>query len=322
MGPAGAESPALDDWRKPTMPMSQKATGVETERVGMSFKERFLEDLDFLPPLPSFPPIIARLMKIVNDYDSSVLDVAWVLREDPGLTVRVLRMANSPVYGARMPITSVPQAVLRLGMVQIRNIILTLGIIRTLEGWGGPDRQAFWQHSVAVAFTTEAILQFAVPSAEEVRDESAFAAGLLHDVGLLILREYYPAVVLEIKRVASEQGLPTHEAEMAALETDHGRIGALIAARWGLPAAIVSGIDFHHQPALASTEDRRVADLVHLAECICCREGIGDAGDGVPTDPNAETLANLGVDSGLFPEIVKHTQASAKKSALLIELAR
>lgn len=305
------------------MTISLNQTGATPEPLRMPFKERFLADLDLLPPLPSFPPVIARLMKIVNDYDSSVLDVAWVLREDPGLTVRVLRMANSPVYGARMPVTSVPQAVLRLGMVQIRNIILTLGIIRSLESWGGgPDRRAFWLHCVTVAFATEAILQLAVPPSDEAPDDGAFAAGLLHDIGLLVLREYYPSVFMEISRLASEQGLPTYEAEMAALETDHGRIGALIATRWGLPQPIVAGIDFHHQPGLALPEDRRVADVVHLAECICCREGIGDAGDGVPTDPDPQTLHNLGLDPGLFPQIVSRTQDITKKSALLIELAR
>lgn len=304
------------------MTISLNSTGATPEPLGMTFKERFLADLDLLPPLPSFPPVIARLMKIINDYDSSVLDVAWILREDPGLTVRVLRMANSPVYGARMAVTSVSQAVLRLGMVQIRNIILTLGIIRTLESWGGRDRKAFWLHSVTVAFATEAILQLAVPSAEENDDDGAFAAGLLHDIGLLVLWEYYPSVFVEISRLASEQGRPRYEAEMAALETDHGRIGALIAARWGLPPPIVSGIDFHHQPGLAPPEDRRVADLVHLAECICSREGIGDAGDGLPSDPDPETLQNLGLDPALFPEIINRTQDLAKKSALLIELAR
>ncbi|MBI4610293.1 MAG: HDOD domain-containing protein [Candidatus Rokubacteria bacterium] len=304
------------------MTLSWNPAAATPERLSTPFKERFLADLDLLPPLPSFPPVISRLMKIVNDYDSSVLDIAWILREDPGLTVRVLRMANSPVYGARMPVTSVAQAVLRLGMVQIRNIILTLGIIRTLETWGGRDRKAFWLHSVTVAFATEAILQVAVPAAEEDGEDGAFAAGLLHDIGLLVLWEYYPSVFVEISRLASEQGLARYKAELAALETDHGRIGALIAARWGLPQPIVSGIDFHHQPALAPAEDRRVADLVHLAECICSREGIGDAGDGLPMDPDPETLRNLGVEPALFPEIISRTQELAKKSALLIELAR
>jgi HD-like signal output (HDOD) protein len=299
------------------------STGAVPEPLKVSFKERFLSDLDLLPPLPSFPPIIARLMKLVNDYESSVLDVALVLREDPGLTVRVLRMANSPIYGARMPVTSVPQAVLRLGMVQIRNIILTLGIIRSLGSWGGgTDRRAFWLHSVTAAFATEVILQLAIPSDEENRDDGAFAAGLLHDIGLLVLREYYPTVFADVSRVAAEQSLPVYEAEMAALETDHGRIGAIIAARWGLPPAIGSGIDFHHQPWLAPAEDRRVADVVHLAECLCSRARIGDAGDGVAAEPDPSTLENLALDAGLFPEIVKQTEAAAKKSALLIELAR
>lgn len=288
-----------------------------TEAKG-SFKERFLAEVDSLPPLPPVAPVVARVMAMMHDYNASTHEVAQLLREDPGLTVRVLKIANSPVYGAHMPVTSVAQAVLRLGMGHIRNLILTLGVLQSI---GGPARRDFWRHSVTVALATEVISERAAGSRVEGEADGGFAAGLLHDVGLLVLREHYPSVYADVSRLASEQRLPLHEVEMAQLQTDHGRMGALLASRWKLPASIVSAIAFHHHPELAPAADRRLVDLVHVAVCLCPRGGIGEAGDQVPIDPAPETLQNLGLDAGSLPSIVQATQAAAQKSVVIVELA-
>ncbi|MFQ5829775.1 MAG: HDOD domain-containing protein [Candidatus Methylomirabilia bacterium] len=301
------------------MTLSLKPTEAWPTRATGTFKERFLADVDSLPPLPPVAPVVARIMEILQDYQVSTHDVAQLLREDPGLTVRVLKIANSPVYGAYMPITSVAQAVLRLGMGHIRNIILTLGVLQSI---GGPARRDFWRHSVTVALATEVIAQHAAAAREEAEADGAFAAGLLHDVGLLVLREHYPAVYAEVNRLAEERGLPLHEVEMAELQTDHGRMGALLASRWTLPAAIVSAIAFHHQPELAPASDRGVVDLVHLAVCLCACAGLGGPGGAVPTDPAPETLDNLGLRPASLSQIIEATQAAAQKSLVIVELAR
>lgn len=285
-------------------------------------KSMLLEDMGRLDQLPSLPAVVTQLLQVIDDPLASAMDVAYILREDPPLTARVLRMANSVVYGNRARVVSVPQAVLRLGMVEIRNMVLSLAVIRALARSGRRlDHRAFWQHCLTVALAAEALSR-RMPRQETDDDDAAFAAGLLHDIGRLVLDQFFPEAFEVVGKRMQRDTLTLVEAERREMDVDHAEIGGLVATRWGLPEAIVAGVHFHHRPDDAAPSVRRSPLIVHAAEQICVAHGIGDPLEGLPITEPAPTLEALGVSTGQVKEVVAEAVDGARKSALLIAIAR
>ena len=285
-------------------------------------KSMLLDNLGQLDQLPSLPAVVTQLLQVIDDPLASAMDVAYILREDPPLTARVLRMANSVVYGNRARVVSVPQAVLRLGMVEIRNMVLSLAVIRALARSGRRlDHRAFWQHCLTVALAAEALSR-RLPRPETDDEDAAFAAGLLHDIGRLVLDQFFPEAFAAVAARMQRDNLTLVEAERRELDIDHAEIGGLVATRWGLPEPIVVGVNFHHRADHAAPTIRRSPMIVQAAEQICVAHGIGDPLEGLPvTEPSAE-LEALGVTTGQVKDIVAEAVEGARKSALLIAIAR
>jgi putative nucleotidyltransferase with HDIG domain len=285
------------------------------------FKTRFGEDVTRLDNLPSLPAVVTRLIEIVDDPLASAMDVAYSLREDPPLTARVLRMANSPVYGGRVKIVSVPQAVMRLGMVEIRNMVMSLGVIRSLLGQGRRlDYRAFWQHSLTVALATESVTDVLPTYGPD--DDAAFAAGLLHDVGRFILDQHYPEEYDAVLDLMERDRLSLRAAERRLLGTDHSELGGILAAHWGLPEAIVLGVSHHHAPEEVPPTARRLPLLVRVAEQTCVAHGLGDPREGEPVEEPAADWQELGLDHASVKQVVSATVTGARKSALLLALSQ
>lgn len=287
----------------------------------LDLRTRFVDDLARLEQLPSLPAVVTRLIEMIDDPLASAMDVAHTLREDPPLTARVLRMANSPVYGGRFRIMSVPQAVLRLGMLEIRNVVMSLGVIRSMLGAGRRlDYRTFWHHSLTVALAAETLAEVA-PRQRDSEDEGVFAAGLLHDIGRFILDQYYAADYDTAIEAMDRERIPLCEAEQRALGVDHAELGGLLAERWGLPEPIVAGIAGHHDPEVVLPTLRRNALLVRVAERTCVAHGLGDPLEGgLPAEPSEDWEA-LGLDQSGIKQVVNATVLGARKSALLLALA-
>jgi putative nucleotidyltransferase with HDIG domain len=285
------------------------------------FKSRFTDDLVRLDQLPSLPAVVTHLIEMIDDPLASAMDVAHTLREDPPLTARVLRMANSPVYGGRFRIMSVPQAVMRLGMLEIRNVVMSLGVIRSMLGAGRRlDYRTFWQHSLTVALATETLAEMA-PRHQDGEDDGAFAAGLLHDIGRFILDQFYPDDYDAALAVMDTERIPLREAEWRALGTDHAEVGGLLGERWGLPEPIVAGIAGHHNPEAVLPSLRRNPLLIRVAEQTCVAHGLGDPLEGEPVVEPSDDWQALGLDQSRVKQVVNATILGARKSALLLALA-
>jgi putative nucleotidyltransferase with HDIG domain len=287
------------------------------------FRSTLEAGLNRLDHLATLPAVVAHLLEVIDDPLVSILDVAYTLREDPPLTARVLRMANSPVYGTRVRITSIPQAVLRLGMIEIRNLVMSLGMIKAMAGFGRRlDYHTFWQHSLTIALATESLATRSRREGAAV-DDGAFAAGLLHDIGRLVLDQFYPEAFDATLRVMEEEKRELCDAERHALGMDHAEIGRMVTERWGLPDAIVTGIAYHHLPDEAPAGLRRNALLVSVAEQTCMAYGLSTPlEERSILEPNRAQREALGLDEYHLAEMVDAAQAGARKSALLLALSR
>jgi len=281
--------------------------------------ERFVADIEGLSDLPSLSPVLAHLIATLGREDASVAEVASIIRQDPVIAARVLRAANSAAYAGRSPCSSIRDALLRLGLARIRRLALVASLYDAVPVRGTKAaREIFWQHSLAVAHGSEIIARHAGGLPDEVDPESVFLAGLLHDIGLLVLESHYPKEAAAVKRHADAHNVPLCVAELEVLHTDHGELGALLASHWTMPESIATAIRAHHRLDLAPADHRWSAAVTHLADYLVSQEAIADLNEG-----SAIRFDNAAVEVlGLFPEsliqITEETRSEARKASAVL----
>jgi len=232
---------------------------------------RIVERIDGLPSLPS---IVTRLIKVVNSPDTAAEDAAVLIEKDPALTSKILRLANSAFYGRPRAISSVPGAVVVLGFNTIRSLALGATIMKILPAGNsrGFDQADFWRHSIVCAMTAKAIARRRLNQLW-IDPESAFCAGILHDIGKLILSETIPNEYAEVCERARNDGQALIECERSVLGFTHAEVGSAIADKWALPADLEHCLVYHHTPG-ETTEFKELISAVHLSDIMTHTIGI------------------------------------------------
>lgn len=216
--------------------------------------------------LSSLPQTLSEVLRILRDDNASTKDLAEVLAKDPALTAKILRIVNSPYYGAGREITTLTQAVMTLGMRAVSALALSTSIYDLSGKWEVTiDRQRFWRHSLEVAMAARMIAResgYAYP-------EEAFICGLLHDIGILILEKSFPEKFERIWRQV-EAGEEIAELEERIWGTNHARVGQFLLEQWGVPSVICDAVGHHHNQILTQNNDPelRPAQIVALANLI------------------------------------------------------
>lgn len=220
--------------------------------------------------LVSLPEALVRLNSLVDDPRSNVEDIARVIETDSGLAARLLRIVNSPFYGFPSRIETISHAVAVVGTRELRDLALATVVVRIFEGIPPElmDMERFWRHSLTTGLVARGI-------AEARRDgaaESRFVAGLLHDVGKLLLCRRVPELARHALARATYEQIPLPEAEREALGFDHAEVGGALLEAWRLPEPLVVAARWHHAPELAPELWREDALITHLANVLAHRD--------------------------------------------------
>ena len=219
--------------------------------------------------LPTPPIVFHQIQKVINDPKVSADQIASILSEDPAMSVKVLKLTNSAFYGLSREIESVKQAVVIVGMEAIKNLVLSASVLDMFKGKNIDQefQEKYWRHSLATAFCSR-ILARKLKSRGIVDPDLAFSAGLLHDIGKIILccflQEEYAKFVQAREQ---DKKSPTYEVENGVLGYNHAQIGALLAVQWKLPTKIGEAITFHHNPQQFENQDA-IPYIIHIANYI------------------------------------------------------
>jgi HD-like signal output (HDOD) protein len=269
--------------------------------------EGLVADIDTLATLPE---VALRIANMVDDPKSSAADIGREIANDAALTVRLLRIANSSAFSQNGKIATVSRAITVLGVRQVRDLTVGLTAVRTFEGVGNDliTVESFWRHSVLCAVAATQIASHRIRG----HGESPFVAGLLHDIGHLVLFSRAPRHAREalLMAVDATDDLALHACERKVLGFDHGAIGVALAQHWRLPLSLQECIQFHHEPARAQVH-RVEAATVHIANSIAVLAEIGsqDPLDAPPLAPEALRIAECDITQ--LPDIVTATHAAA-----------
>jgi HD-like signal output (HDOD) protein len=224
--------------------------------------------------LPTLPSVLDEITRLVDDPDSSTEQIAHVITRDQALSAKVLKMVNSPIYGFPGRISSVHHALVLLGLNVIRGIIISTTVFEMMI----QSMTGLWAHSLGCAMTCTTLAKTA-----GLKDPEEYAvAGLLHDIGKVVVAVQLPEQVERIEQTVAERDIPYLSAEKEVLGFGHDRINGWLADHWNLPLNLKEGITFHHAPAKAAHYPRMAA-VAHLSNFFVHFFEYGESGyDAVP----------------------------------------
>jgi len=216
--------------------------------------------------LPARPGIYAELTLALADPRTSMFSVGEIIGQDPGTSAKILQMANSAFFGTAAEINSVQQAVTFLGLPQIRQLVLVLEVFGSFEKPKNPKLRYFsLSYEREHALLTAKIARSMVKPADA---DHAFTAGILHDIGKLVLATYLTDSFAECFHRCLMEDRPLFDIERELLGATHAEIGGYLLALWGLPDPVVEAVAFHHEPDKVEHEEFDVVSAVHVANYL------------------------------------------------------
>jgi HD-like signal output (HDOD) protein len=225
------------------------------------------------------PEVTPRLLRVASDPWSEAADLRGVIERDPVLGLHVLHVLNSTSYGLRTSVADLDAAISLLGLVRVRDVSITVAISELFRGRGkylGYDRPGLWRHLVAVAVCSR-LLSVRLPGGGQA---NAFLAGLLHDIGIILLDLYRHA---EFHRVLASMSTskPLVAFERRVLPWDHTEVGEAVAERWRVPDFARAVIRWHHDPASCPAPHEPLAHCVAVANAVCSLKGYTSVGENL-----------------------------------------
>jgi HD-like signal output (HDOD) protein len=255
-----------------------------------SSKERLAKLLESLNDLLPFPQSLVVVRELVKDPVLDVVKLVPVVERDPALTAHLLRVCNSAQFGRARQAGSVREALVFIGNIPFLKLAVSLGMTKVfrpvLRGYG-LRREQIWRHSLSVAHAAAEVSKEMGHAELEAR---AFPAGLLHDIGMIVLNGALADQPLKRPASATAQGI--REFERAGASVDRDEAGAALMEAWNFPEVLVEAVRWHHQPAAAEGRNPLVV-AVHAADRISRAAKIG--ADGVTSDESLDSLSELGV---------------------------
>ncbi|PID28365.1 MAG: hypothetical protein CSB55_05195 [Candidatus Cloacimonadota bacterium] len=229
------------------------------------------QKLQKIDNLPTLPAVAGRLLEILSSDNTSMSQIADILATDPSLTGRVLKVSNSAYFGVTKKIDTIRLALVVLGMKEINNILLSISLFKTFDGVGKNfDLKEFWLHSIAVGYLSQYIFKhFGISSHGE-----EFTAGLIHQIGKIILEQFFHDDFIEILDLINDENLSDLEAEEKVLGVTHPDLGAWLARKWRIPANLVEAIRYHRMPEYAQ-KNKLLPAVVNISNSIANYYEIG-----------------------------------------------
>lgn len=233
-------------------------------------QERFERIQKHLEDLPALSPTVTKVLQIVNNPDASANDLIQVIKLDPVLTAKVLRLINSPFFGMSN-VTSIGRALVAVGFNTVKNLVLSSALAGILAQSGDQEAERLWSHSLAVGVSARCLARALKLPREE--HEAAFIAGLMHDLGKILLLKHFKSDLEPISQL-QKQGKSEIEAERLVLGTTHEAVGGMLGRKWQFPPNLIAGVEFHHTPLLKG-DGALQSCLTCLANAMYYRMGFG-----------------------------------------------
>lgn len=275
-----------------------------------------VKQIDDLPTLPS---VVTKILKMVEDPETSAADMNSVISQDPTLTAKVLKLVNSAFYGFSRQISTVREAVVILGFNRVKSLTLSASVFEVFQGAGTEqfDRVGLWKHSIATGIGAEIIGdRIHYQNSEEV-----LVGGILHNIGKIIIDLYFHDELKQIFDYIEDNDCLMLEAEQEILGVGHPEIGAWLTEQWNLPDQITSAIRHYHQPFEAPEEHQQLPMLIQVGDIFARTKDIGWTGDNEIPGFEEAVMDELDLDKGDIPGILEELESEMEDASVLLEFS-
>ena len=270
-----------------SMPAVQMDLSSPGERIARSL-------IDDMSGLVSPPDVCLKVNELVADDSTSLEQVALVVIRDPNLTARILKLANSAFYGLPGRVDTITRAVMLLGMAEIQKIVMAVSAVQSFSRLSSSvtNINSFWRHGVYTGLVAQAIAR----RAQVLHPERLFVAGMLHDIGTLVINKRFPEIAQTITIEANGDEDAQQHLEVRDLGFDHALLAGMMLDSWHLPATLVDTIYWHHEPQRAAHAGPEAA-ILKVADQIANYSGTGSYSERIPREQVADMspLASLGL---------------------------
>lgn len=253
--------------------------------------------------VPSLPMTTSRVLELAQNPDASLLDLQREVELNPGLASNILRLANSAYFRGTSPIASVRDALVRLGTKRVSQLVLTTSVAPiakpAVRGYGLPSG-GLLRHCAATAMAAE---RLAVAAGIQAPDYT-YTAGLLHDLGKIVMGTYLEIDSAPILELAFKDGISFEQAELQVLGIDHAEVGATLLEFWKIPSSVVDVVRWHHVPENYPEDDKTVVDLVHVADHMARLSGTSAEADGLNYELSAGSVTRLKITPAITERVV------------------
>lgn len=253
---------------------------------------KFGELIAFVEKMPAFPNSVHRIWQLAADLNASSKDIVQVIETDPVMTLKILKVINSPFYGLPQKISSVQRAVVHIGINTITNMALTVAAMGVLKPRNDAefDTSEFLLHSIGTASICKLLAErLQIPA---IQCSDYFVAGLLHDFGKMVFAEFIGEAYKTVLETSRQQNVALQDVEMYVLGVDHSTVGRLLAEHWSFHPILVDAINHHHS-ADARTP---LVDCLFAANQISKQLQIGFAGNPIVEPLPDAVAARFGMD--------------------------
>ena len=278
------------------------------------YRKMILDRLEQTVELPNSLAVSVEVQRLTGDPKSSIDQIANVLRNDPVLTAKVLKLANSALFAQTKRIVSINQAISVLGLAEFGKITSTITFLNAFKSQF-IDYDSYWLHSLATAFIANKINNICRAS---VNDERVFTGALLHDIGILILDNHFSSLYKKVFEISQNNKFELSRVESSILGINHAEVGAFMLKKWHLPPEITDIIQHHHKPQFASIVQTD-AKLVYISNFIANNRGFDNGSDTFLEGFYEDIWDDLGLTVEDIPLIIDNIDDDVEKAKQLLQ---
>lgn len=256
--------------------------------------------------LPTLPGTFKKISQVIGKPDVTLSEISRFVAGDPALATKVLKMVNSAVYGFPGRISSVSHAIMLLGLNVVKGLLLGISVFEIMQ----QVMSGLWNHSLGCAVAARAIA-----AKKGIKDpEEISVAGLLHDLGKVILLLDFQPLYEEAMRRAAAERISIYEAEQGVFQESHAAVGMWLAEKWHFPPNLVEVIAYHHRPGQAKRAPMETA-IVHFSDILARARGFGFAGDALVPAVHPAAFELLALTEADIREVLEKMESSLDESS-------
>ena len=275
--------------------------------------------LENVSTIPTLPIVIEKITRLLQNPSTSAEEIGKAITTDQALASKVLKLVNSAFYGFPGKISTITHAVVILGFATVKNVVLTASIFdafsKRVNLSQNFDLEKFWLHSIACGAASQCIAKHIGSSAKE----ECFIAGLIHDVGKILMCNYLPDEFEMVMQDRIKRDCLFYESEKEVLHITHQELGGIIAERWNLPKELQNAVKNHHY----QTQDKdfsTVTGIVHAADILVRALDIGNGGDNKIPQISDVVWTNLGFESIQLQTLLEDIESEVDKATVFMQL--